>query len=206
MTNYKLSPYDWEALSAYLDGALDGPDQARLQTRLANETGLNAALRQLEQTRSMLRAAPQRRRPRGFTIPAALAAKLRPATSSFGLWRLVSAAASVILVAVMAGQFLDGAATPMMATMADEAPQAYMLEMAVEESATAEDAAGAAASEIVPEEADLAMEDEALRSSPASKMPTQITLSPEQLVWGLVVVVAFSSWMAWQQWRKLPDR
>lgn len=204
MTHDKFSAHDWETLSAYLDGTLDEPDQARLRTRLANELELSEALRQLEQTRSLLRSAPQRRRPRGFTLPAAQAAKLRPARNSFGLWRLVTAAASVMLVGLMASQTLGSPAAAMMVTLADEAPQAYMLEMA-EESAAGNAAGTAETGEMLPE-ADLALEDEALRSSPAGKMPTQITIRPEQLLLALMVVIAFSGLLAWQQWRKLPDR
>lgn len=203
-----LSPHDWELLSAYLDGALHGPDLARLQTRLEQDVTLRAGLQGLQSTQALLRAAAQRRRPRSFTIPAALGAQLRPARNSFGLWRLVSAAASLVLVTVLASQALGTPQLPLAATLADEAPQAFMLEMAVEESAPAAgNAVGDAGEDAVEEFAlDLAAEDEALRSTPASKEYIGYTPTLQEILLGLAVVIAVSSLLAWQQWRKLPDR
>lgn len=201
--NENLHPRDLETLSAYLDGALDGPAAARLQTRLAAEPQLAAALRRLEQVRGWLRAAPQRRLPRGFTLSPTTAAELRPARSSFGAWRLLSAAASFLLVAVLVGQFLPGGQL-LVAAHAEAPAESLMMEVAP----AAEEATGEAAGEPAPAAPGLAVEeDDAPRMStpPATPAP-ETQVSQEQALAGLALLAAFSGLMAWRQWRRLPDR
>ncbi len=59
---------DIERLSAYLDGELSRAERARLESRLARDAGLSAALDELRATRALLRRTPRRRVPRNFTL------------------------------------------------------------------------------------------------------------------------------------------
>jgi anti-sigma factor RsiW len=73
-----LSSRDWEALSAYLDDQLKPRERVRLEARLAAEPALQAGLRELDQTRTMLRSVPPVRAPRNFTLSPEMAVVRQP--------------------------------------------------------------------------------------------------------------------------------
>lgn len=145
----QLSPRDVERLSAYLDGALSLRDRASIDQRLQAETALASGLKQLEAVRALLRRAPQRSTQRNFRLdPSVFGARQKRATGGWNSLSLVSAAATFMLMAVLAGdfwasgQFALGAAAP----LAGEAPSAFLAqesEMKTEESPTPEEAGGA---------------------------------------------------------------
>lgn len=98
----QISPRDRVLLSQYLDRQLKPDDQARLESRLAKEAALSAALEDLRKTRSILRSTPRLRAPRNFIlsqsqVPVRTAYRF---TLPLG-W--VSAAASLALILVLAG-------------------------------------------------------------------------------------------------------
>jgi anti-sigma factor RsiW len=68
---------DLERLSAYLDGQLPPADRVRLDSRLAADPQLRAALEELRRTRLMLQRTPHRRAPRNFTLTPKMAG-IRP--------------------------------------------------------------------------------------------------------------------------------
>ncbi len=132
----KVSARDWEALSAYLDDALPPRERERLEARLRSEPALKEALTSLERTRFVLRAAPRLRAPRNFTLTPEMVAP-RP---SFLDWlcptmQWSSAVAALLLVLVLAGQYLlaplGGASVPREAPAA--APQSLSASESVEE-------------------------------------------------------------------------
>ena len=59
---------DLKKLSAYLDGELKDSARKKLESRIARDPELAAALDDLRLSRTVLRRTPQRRVPRNFTI------------------------------------------------------------------------------------------------------------------------------------------
>ncbi len=104
--NVRLSPKDWLAISAHLDGRLNPKESAKLETRLNSDTDFKRSYQELEYTRRMLRALPQRRAPRNFTLsPKTISApthkpRVQPV---FGFASAVATLAMVILFAVQNG-------------------------------------------------------------------------------------------------------
>jgi anti-sigma factor RsiW len=119
--NPRLNPRDFEALSAYVDGALDARQHAALEARLKAEPALTQALRQLQSTRALLRRAPQRKAPRNFTLTRQMAGEHQRGFS----YGFASAVATLLLVVVTAGDLLAGGQLFLPAT----APEASMLLM-----------------------------------------------------------------------------
>lgn len=110
---------DLENLSVYLDGGLRAAESRRLESRLASDPGLRAALDEIRQTRALLRRLPARRAPRNFTLTPKMAG-LRPAPPrAYPVLRLASALATFFLIVTAVTDFLGsvtlGASTPMMA-------------------------------------------------------------------------------------------
>ena len=131
-----LSTRDLEWVSAYLDNALPSQERAAFEQRLEAEPDLSDALKQLERTRALLRRAPQRRVPRSFALRADMvAAPRKAAAGGWNSWNLVSAATTLVLVLVFAGEIwasgmpLFGVAAP----AAEEAPQAMMAQESAED-------------------------------------------------------------------------
>jgi hypothetical protein len=113
-TNH-LSSRQWETISAYLDGQLSPPEQARLESRLDHDRDLAAAVDDLRQVRSILRRQPKARAPRSFALTPAMVGRAKrparrgPALGWFGTLRLSSALAAVMLVLVVIGDVFSGA-------------------------------------------------------------------------------------------------
>lgn len=104
----KISPREWEALSAYLDGQLAQNERIRLEDRLHGNPHLQTALEDLRRTRTLLRSQPKIRAPRNFTLTPAMV-KARPAPRAYPAIRLVSALASVLFVLVLVGDIFSAA-------------------------------------------------------------------------------------------------
>jgi hypothetical protein len=105
----RMTPNDWETLSAYLDNELNVRDRARLEQRLKAEPGLRQALTDLRETRAVLRAAPRLRAPRNFTLTPQMAgarAGVRPLPPAFPVLRLASVLATVFFVLISVGSLL----------------------------------------------------------------------------------------------------
>lgn len=100
MTKVKITPKDLEKLSAYLDGQLSVKEREKLETRLAQETHLNTALLEIEQTRHLLKQARTYRVPRNFTLTPEMAGQIKPARRPFAFPALSISSALATLVLV----------------------------------------------------------------------------------------------------------
>lgn len=95
----ELSPRDWEALSAYLDGRLSPRERARLEARLAREPALRQRLAELRALRAALRDLPPPRVPRNFTLRPEM---VRPTASPRrGTWWRWATALTALLLALV---------------------------------------------------------------------------------------------------------
>lgn len=110
---------DLERLSAYLDGQLPQAEKTRLQSRLAADPALAAALEELRQTRTVLRRTPQRRAPRNFTLTPKMAGIRPPVPRAAPALSWASAVAMLLFVCTLGGNLLGplslSAAAPRMA-------------------------------------------------------------------------------------------
>ena len=115
-----LNAKDLEMLSAYMDGALKPKERVSIESRLKADAALRQALRDLKQNRALLRAAPQLRAPRNFTLSPALVGK--PEHRWFPSFRMAFAVASMLFILVFAGGMLYpiGNPAPQMAAPAAE--------------------------------------------------------------------------------------
>ena len=98
----KISRKDWEVISAYLDDQLKPRDRARLESRLKADSNLRKAVREMHQTRALLRSMPSMKAPRNFTLTRDMVGqpfyvRLFPA------FRLASAIATILFALVVAG-------------------------------------------------------------------------------------------------------
>jgi len=128
MSTQHLSPQEWQALSAYLDGQLSARERRQVETRLQARAELRTDLEELRQTRSVLRSLPKRRAPRNFTLTPAMVASLggkRPQPRrAYPFFRLASALASFLLVMTFLGDLAIGATIRNLATSRQAAPMA----------------------------------------------------------------------------------
>lgn len=137
-----ISPRDWEALSAYLDGQLAPKERQNLEARLQARADLRAALEELRRTREVVRARLPVRAPRNFTLTpemAGIRSRNRPGLALFPAMRLASALSSLLFVLVALGEIFTSrplfaarqtiveqppAAAPLSAALATQAPAA----------------------------------------------------------------------------------
>jgi hypothetical protein len=101
-----LSFRDVEQLSAYLDGQLTPTEVASLESRLASNPELAAALEELRQARSVLRQLPQRSVPRNFTLTPKLVGLKPPLPRTYPIFRLASVVATLLLFLSFAANFM----------------------------------------------------------------------------------------------------
>jgi anti-sigma factor RsiW len=116
---------DWEAISAYLDGALDPKQQAQLEARLEKDAEMRAGLREMRRTRTVLRSQPRLRAPRNFTLTpemAGLKAGRRSQPFAFPILRLASVLATIFFVVVAVGDLVGRSAKPALVAQAPSAP------------------------------------------------------------------------------------
>jgi anti-sigma factor RsiW len=64
----RLAPRDLDALSAYADGALSPAERQAMERRLEQDPALRQALKEIRTTSALLRALPEVRPPRNFTL------------------------------------------------------------------------------------------------------------------------------------------
>jgi len=112
---------DIERLSASLDGQLSRADAARLESRLASDPDLRAALDDLRTARGLLRNTPQRRAPRNFTLTPKMAGIRPPVPRSVPALGWASVVATLLFVFTLGtnlvGRMSLGGAAPAMAPM-----------------------------------------------------------------------------------------
>ena len=121
----KISPREWEDLSAYLDGQLNPKRRARLEAGLQESEELRAALEELRRTRILLRSQPKLRAPRNFTLTpemAGLRRSGRMVSGAYPVLRLASVLAAIFFVMLFAGDLLFGLSQPEAVSMV-AAPQ-----------------------------------------------------------------------------------
>jgi hypothetical protein len=104
-----LDPRLLEALSAYLDGRLEGTEKAALEERLAREEDLRLHLSELQTVRDSLRTLPSIKPPRALTLTPALAGIPAPRAGWFSRhgMALGSALAALAFVAVTSVDLLS---------------------------------------------------------------------------------------------------
>jgi hypothetical protein len=100
-----ISPRDLELLSEYLDGRLDARKRANLEARLKSNAELAETLRDLSQTRNLLRSLPKLKAPRSFKLTPEMVGR-RSAPRVYPVFQFASVLASLLLVLVLAGDFL----------------------------------------------------------------------------------------------------
>ncbi|MEX1247528.1 MAG: hypothetical protein WEA61_03535 [Anaerolineales bacterium] len=197
----RLPAREIEQLSAYLDKELAQRERALLEQRLKFEPALARALKELESVRASLRRAPQRKAPRNFTLTPAMLAGRQVAFVGWGSLNLISAAATVLLLVVLVGDFWAGGQLGFgPAAPAEGFPQALMAQegaMKMAETATPEFEAEAT-EELqlfaAPLETDRAMEEQ-----PAPydlRVFIQDYALPVEI--GLVVIAGLTAFVAWQ--------
>ena len=118
-----LTPRDWEALSAYLDGELNSKERVQLEQRLKDTAELRSALEEMRRTRTVLRSQPRMRAPRNFTLTPQMAGvrrDSRPTPFAFPVLRLASVLATIFFVIVLAGDLVARSTSP---AIVAQAPQ-----------------------------------------------------------------------------------
>jgi hypothetical protein len=115
---------DIERLSAYLDGELSRAERVRLESRLAREADLSAALDKLRATRALLRRTPRRRAPRSFTLTPKMAGLRPPLPRTVPVLRFAFILVTLLLFVTFAGNLLGpiamGAQAPAPQEMASD--------------------------------------------------------------------------------------
>jgi hypothetical protein len=107
---------DVEFLSAYLDGALDPAEAARLDARLRSDPDLRAVMEDLRTARGVLRKLPSRKAPRRFTLTPQMAGVKPPLPRAYPALRFATGLATLLLFFTFAvnavGPISLGAAAP----------------------------------------------------------------------------------------------
>ena len=99
---------DLEQLSAYIDLRLSPAEKMKVEARLETDPAFKKLFTELTYTRRLLRALPQKRAPRNFTLSAEFATSPRRASWLQPALSFVSIAAAVLLVVVFASSYLLG--------------------------------------------------------------------------------------------------
>jgi hypothetical protein len=123
--NNQLTPRQWQLLSGYLDNQLTQKEKSRVEELLKQNADAREALSALRRIHTILRALPMRKAPRNFTISAQSLKK--PVIPTFNtLLRFSSAMAALLLVAVLALDFIGLSAPVPTARMAEDAASEMM--------------------------------------------------------------------------------
>ncbi len=104
----RISPEDWEILSAYIDGQVSAREQEKLKQKLDTEPELQRALEELQRTKMVLRSAPRRRVPHNFTLTPDMVPQRRPWFRLVPTFSFASAMAGILLVLTFAFRSLSG--------------------------------------------------------------------------------------------------
>jgi hypothetical protein len=97
---------DVEKLSAYLDGQLKPSEIVRLESRLQSDPELATILKELRQTRSLLRQLPQRRAPRNFTLTPKMVGQKPPLPRTYPVFRFATVLATLLFFFTFATNFM----------------------------------------------------------------------------------------------------
>jgi len=143
----QLTRKEWNALSAYLDNALNNRERRQLETQLQSRAEMRAALDELRQIRQLLRQTPTLRVPRNFTLTPEMAGLRSRRSRSYPMFQLAFALASLLFVLVIAGELVLGNPAALPNTNLAMAPQAEMAEEAAPEEPVMEQAMPAEAAE-----------------------------------------------------------
>ena len=103
----RLTPRDLESLSAYADGALSPVERRDIDARLAQDPALRQALAQIRATSSLLRALPQVRPPRSFTLTPEMAG-IRSGRLRYPLLPMATALATLAFVVTVGVDMFGG--------------------------------------------------------------------------------------------------
>ncbi len=117
----RISPREWEALSAYLDNQLGSKERTLLEARLDADADLRTALDELRRTRAVLRSQPRLRAPRNFTLTPQMAGARRRSRSlpvTYPMLRLASVLATIFFVLLFAGNLTLRVVAPQSRTIA----------------------------------------------------------------------------------------
>ncbi len=116
----QITSQEQDALSAYLDNALNPRERQRLESQFQTRPDMRAALDDLRQTRLLLRQTPVLRVPRNFTLSPEMAGlRTRPARV-YPLFQWAFTLASLFFILVFAGDLFSlPAAMPAMAPEAE---------------------------------------------------------------------------------------
>ena len=106
----RLTPRDLEILSAYADGALTPAERRDIEARLAQDPALRQALEQIRATSALLRALPQVRPPRSFTLTPEMAS-VRSGWLRYPVLQLATAVATLAFVITVGADVFGGVAS-----------------------------------------------------------------------------------------------
>ncbi|MBN2147071.1 MAG: zf-HC2 domain-containing protein [Anaerolineales bacterium] len=101
-----ISQRDLELISAYLDRQLNARQRARLEARIKSNPELHTTLVDLRKTRLLMHSLPRQKAPRNFALSPAVAGAHPRLPVLLPSLRLASALAALMLVVVLAGDFL----------------------------------------------------------------------------------------------------
>jgi hypothetical protein len=107
--SHPINAFDDELLSAYIDGALPGSEQARIAALVQRDAEAARALTRLQYTRQILAAAPRVPVPRAFTLSEAMVSPVRRQPAGLFAWlkpayvRGAAIAVAVCLLILLAG-------------------------------------------------------------------------------------------------------
>ena len=135
----QLTRQEWDALSAYLDNALNNRERQRLETQLQSRSEMRVALNELRQTRQLLRQTPVLRVPRNFTLTSEMAGLRSRRSRAYPTFQLAFALASFFFVLVIAGELVFGSPAAFPDTNLAMAPQAEGIEESAPEEPAAEE-------------------------------------------------------------------
>jgi hypothetical protein len=105
-----LTPRDFESLSAYADGALTPAERRDIDACLAQDPALRQALQQIRATSALLRALPQVRPPRSFTLTPEMTG-VRSGWLRYPMLQLATAVATLAFVVTVGADVFGGAAS-----------------------------------------------------------------------------------------------
>ncbi len=101
-----LTEFDFELLSAYIDGQLSDSERQLIETRLADEPSLSAALDDSRATVALIKLLPPTQAPRNYTLtPQMVSARSQPAHrvvpfAKTSVFSALSTAAAVVLLVI----------------------------------------------------------------------------------------------------------
>jgi anti-sigma factor RsiW len=104
----RLAPRDLDALSAYADGTLSPAERLAVERRLEQDPALRQALKEIRTMSALLRALPQVRPPRNFTLTPEMAG-IRPGWLRTPFLQLATAVAMVAFLVTVGVDVFGGA-------------------------------------------------------------------------------------------------